>query len=78
MRTLVSAQVPGDLRHPTLIRTKIDLKTIQEYMGHADLEPTMRYLEAAELDEVQQSQFNDAFASHHSPKVIPMPQRRAS
>jgi len=61
----------------TLIRSKVDLKTIQEYMGHADLEPTMRYLEAAELDDVQQSQFNDAFANH-SAKIIPMPVRRAS
>jgi site-specific recombinase XerD len=31
----------------------LDLKTVQKMMGHAKLESTMRYLRAAEAEDVQ-------------------------
>jgi integrase len=38
----------------TLLRNGLDLKTVQHYMGHADLASTMRYLRPATGQEVQQ------------------------
>jgi integrase len=37
----------------TLLRNAVDLKTVQHYMGHADLASTMRYLRPAAGKEVQ-------------------------
>ena len=37
----------------TLLRNGVDLRTVQAYMGHADIESTMRYLRPAETEETQ-------------------------
>lgn len=37
----------------TLLRAGLDLRTVQSYMGHADLESTMRYLRPASAEESQ-------------------------
>jgi integrase len=49
----------------TLIRNGIDLRTVQAYMGHADLASTMRYLRPAETKETRTA-INNIFSS---PKV---------
>ncbi len=46
----------------TLIRNGIDLRTVQAYMGHADLASTMRYLRPAESKE-SQTAINNIFSS---------------
>ena len=37
----------------TLLRAGVDLRTVQSYMGHADIESTMRYLRPAAAEESQ-------------------------
>ena len=37
----------------TLLRSGIDLRTVQAFMGHADLASTMRYLRPAASNEVR-------------------------
>jgi site-specific recombinase XerD len=37
----------------TLLRSGLDLRTVQAYMGHADLASTMRYLRPASSAEAQ-------------------------
>lgn len=38
----------------TLLRNQVDLKTVQHYMGHADLASTLRYLRPAEGEEARE------------------------
>jgi integrase len=39
----------------TLLRNRVDLATVQKYLGHADLESTMRYLAPATAEESQRA-----------------------
>jgi integrase/recombinase XerD len=45
----------------TLLRNGADLATVQKFMGHSDLESTMRYLQAASST-ASQNLFNSVFA----------------
>jgi site-specific recombinase XerD len=38
----------------TLLRSRIDLRTVQSFMGHADMSSTMRYLRPASSKEVRE------------------------
>jgi integrase len=39
----------------TLLRNRVDLRTVQQLMGHADLESTLRYLRPAQTKPCRQS-----------------------
>ncbi len=59
-----------DLRHTfgTRMIAKADIRRVQEWMGHADIQTTMRYLHFAPRDE-DAALVAEAFALEPTPRV---------
>jgi integrase len=57
-----------------LLRSGMDLRTVQQMMGHSDLASTMRYLRPAENTHVQEkvNQINWYKGSAVSPSAVPL------
>lgn len=58
----------------TWIQKGLDIKTLQRFMGHKDIESTMRYLARARDKHIQEH-FADAFVLSPTTNVVQMPKR---
>jgi integrase len=59
-RRLLAAQVPRDVRYPVSLGG-VDLRTVQPWLGHSDMESTMRYLKPSRSQHAR-DKVNEIFA----------------
>jgi hypothetical protein len=58
-RELLAAEVQSDICHVVIVG--VDLRTVQQWLGHSDMESTMRYLKPSRSQQVREK-VNEIFA----------------